>query len=100
MALYTWSSDFSTKKNTVITTTPLITEAQKNAFRQKIDAYCPSHNNPYSATDNSTTGGCNHRANGSYTAGSDCSYTVCGCGDDSADPAIGSTGTAYCTSNK
>lgn len=99
MALYTWSQDFSNKKNTRITTTPLITEAQKNAFIAKINAYCPSHNNPYSSTDNSTTGGCNFRTNGTYSQGSDCSYTVCGCGNDSSDPAIGSSGVAYCTSN-
>lgn len=99
MALYTWSSDFSNKKGTIIVEDSLITSSQKTAFQEKIDAYCPSHNTPYSSSDNSTTGGCNHRTNGSYSTGDNCSYTVCGCGNDGADPAIGSSGVAYCTSN-
>lgn len=91
--LYTWAQDFSNKRNTVLIKDSFITSEQKQLFEQVIAAYCPGHNTPYSSSNNSTTNStdCNR--------GETCSYTVCGCGDDSANPAIGAKGQKWCTSN-
>ena len=75
MALYTWSSSFSSLANTTINADDIVTSSQITAFQAVIDAYCPSNN----SSDTSTNANTNYYCSSNTGCGSDCGGHTSSC---------------------